>query len=202
MRGPMLAAISVAAVLVAGAGCSSSSTKPRAASKPKATLEFRALQYSGENPLIIPAQQAGTGPGNARSCAELVKASERPSSPAREAVLFDRTRTNCYVLGPALLTGDRVDAASAMFDQNQRQWVVDVHFATNEFVTKVAQPLVNRVVAIVLDGVVQTAPTVNPGITGRDVQISGDYTRTEAIAVAAAIRRISPSKVRVLKPEA
>jgi len=53
-------------------------------------------------------------------------------------VLFDRERENCYVLGPALLTGDRVDRASVVFDSNTSQWVVTVHFSTDEFVTRVA----------------------------------------------------------------
>ena len=36
-------------------------------------------------------------------------------------------------------------------------------------------PYVGKQVAIELDGVVQSAPEINPGITGRDVQITGDF---------------------------
>jgi preprotein translocase subunit SecD len=115
----------------------------------------------------------------------------------REAVLFDRTPKFCYVLGPVLLNGNRVDDAWVAFDSTIQQWVVDIHFETDEFVTRVARPLVNRVVAIVIDGVVQSAPQIHYGITGRDVQIAGGYSRSEAIAVAASIRGMSPSKVRV-----
>jgi preprotein translocase subunit SecD len=115
--------------------------------------------------LIIPATPAVTGPGG-RSCTALVTASDkRPAPPAREEVIFDRKRENCYMLGPALLTGDRVDEASAVYDDQTSQWV-----------------------AIVLDGVVQAAPEINPGITGHDVQISGDYSRSEATAIAASLR--------------
>jgi len=155
------------------------------------------VQYSGGVPLIIPTTTKTTGPGG-QSCEMLVKAStKRPASAAREEVLFDRTQKYCYVLGPALLTGDPVDQAAAQYDGNSSQWVVNVHFSSNEFVTRVAEPNLNRVVAIVLDDVVQTAPTINPGITGRDVQISGHYSRSDAIAVAASIRGDSPSQVRV-----
>jgi preprotein translocase subunit SecD len=199
MRGPIVTVISLVALLVAGAGCSSSSTTHRDAARPKAVLEFRAVQYSGDTPLTIPneikVRGTGTVPGDGRSCAALAAESDR--SGVQEAVLFDRTPKFCYVLGPVLLNGDRIDAAAVAFDSTMQQWVVDIHFETNEFVTRVAQPLVNRVVAIVLDGVVQSAPQIHPGITGHDVQIAGGYTRSEAIAVAASIRGVSPSKVRV-----
>ena len=123
------------------------------------------MHSRGATPLIIPATPAVTGPGG-RSCTALVTASDkRPAPPAREEVIFDRKRENCYVLGPALLTGDRVDEASAVYDDQTSQWV-----------------------AIVLDGVVQAAPEINPGITGHDVQISGDYSRSEATAIAASLR--------------
>jgi preprotein translocase subunit SecD len=202
-RGPF-AVILPAALLVIAAGCSSSSTPKRAtpttpdratsttkepaASRPKGKLEFRAVQYRGEEPLVMPDTATGD-----LSCDSLVKAAaKRPASQAREEVLFDRTRETCYVLGATLLTGANVDEARALFDGNRGQWVVDVHFSTDEFITRVAAPNVNRIVAIVLDGVVQTAPRINPGITGRDVQISGDYSHRDAIAIAASIRGIAP----------
>ncbi len=49
---------------------------------------------------------------------------------------------------------------------------------------KVAGPYVNQRVAIELDGVVQSAPTINPGITGRSVQISGAFSKGEATDLA------------------
>ena len=196
MRGPRVVIISLAGLLVAGAGCSSSSTNHRGTSSRKAVLEFRAVQYSSGTPLIVPIGTGARGTGTVpRSCAAL--AEESDPSGARDAVLFDRTRENCYVLGPVLLNGDRVDAASVAFDSTMQQWVVQVHFATDEFVTRVAQPLINRLVAIVLDGVVQAAPQINPGVTGRDVQIASGYSRNEATAIAASIRGVSPSKVDV-----
>ena len=58
----------------------------------------------------------------------------------------------------------------------------------NDFVDKIAGPLVNKLVAIELDGVVQSAPEINPGITGRDVQISGEFTQGEAKDLALVLR--------------
>ena len=43
-------------------------------------------------------------------------------------------------------------------------------------------------VAIELDGVVQSAPMIQPGITGRDVQITGQFTEDEAKDLALVLR--------------
>ena len=60
-----------------------------------------------------------------------------------------------------------VGSASAQYDPHTSQWVVDVKFKNDDFVNKVAVPYVNKLVAIELDGVVQSAPEINPGITGQ-----------------------------------
>ena len=67
-------------------------------------------------------------------------------------------------------------------------WEVNVHFKNNDFVQKVAKPYVNKQVAIELDGVVQSAPTINQGITGQDVTISGNFTSKEAHQLALVLR--------------
>jgi preprotein translocase subunit SecD len=55
-------------------------------------------------------------------------------------------------------------------------------------VKKVATPYVNKQVAIELDGIVQSAPTINSGITGRDVTISGQFTSKQAHQLALVLR--------------
>src|SRR5262249_21917609 len=79
----------------------------------------------------------------------------------------------CYELGPTVLTGKRVKTASASYGQDSSGsgWGVDATFRGDDFVQKVATPFVGKQVAIELDGVVQSAPTINPGITGRTVRI-------------------------------
>jgi preprotein translocase subunit SecD len=67
---------------------------------------------------------------------------------------------------------------------------VNVHFANNDFVTKVARSNVGKQIAVILNGVVQSAPTIESGITGDDVFISGNYNEATARDVAA---RIDPS---------
>jgi preprotein translocase subunit SecD len=123
----------------------------------------------------------------AQSCEALIKKNPSPLPADQQVVLPDRAREACYVLGPAIVTGKSVGSANAVYDTTQG-WVTNVKFKNNDFVDKIAGPYVNKQVAIELDGVVQSAPTINPGITGRDVQISGDFTQGEAKDLALVLR--------------
>ena len=96
----------------------------------------------------------------------------------------DRHKTACYALGPVVLTGHNIATARAVVNQTTSQWEVDLHFSNDDFVTKVAQPYVNQEVAIVLDAVVESVPTINAGITGRDITFSGDFDEATARAIA------------------
>jgi preprotein translocase subunit SecD len=110
-------------------------------------------------------------------------------NPRAEAVLPDRRRTYCYTVGPVILDGSSVGSANASLNPTISAWEINVHFRNDDFVTKVARPYVDKQIAIVVDGVVQSAPTINQGITGRDVTISGGFTRAEAEDLA---RRLGP----------
>jgi len=96
--------------------------------------------------------------------------------------------TLCYTLGPVLLTGHNIGSALARRNLTTSAWSVDDHFANNDFVEKVAAPYLNKQIAIVFDGFVLSAPTINPGITGRDVTISGLFSAAAARDLA---RRLS-----------
>jgi preprotein translocase subunit SecD len=85
------------------------------------------------------------------------------------------------------MTGRNIDSAGSEYDPNTAEYVTNIKFGNDEFVQKVA-PLVGSNVAIELDGVVQSAPTINPGITGRDVQISGGFGQGEADDLALVLR--------------
>jgi hypothetical protein len=50
-----------------------------------------------------------------------------------------------------------------MYDETTSQWVVNVHFGDDEFLDKVARPMDGRLIAIVIDGVVQAVSRINPG---------------------------------------
>jgi SecD-like export protein/PASTA domain-containing protein len=113
------------------------------------------------------------------------------------AVLKDRDGATCYIVGPTLLTGAGVDQATPEIDPSTSAWIVQVHFKNDDFVTKVAQPYVGKQIAIVVDGVVFAAPTINQGISGRDVQIAGNFTQLEAEQLAARLLGVPVSQVTV-----
>jgi preprotein translocase subunit SecD len=184
----------LAALVVLLTACSSSghrtvvdptnptTTTPVASSSARDSLEFRpvleAVPYKG-----VPQQSA------TNACERAVRA--MPDDQAKEAarkILADRTKTACYLLGPTILTGPNIAGAEAIVDPTSSEWTVNLRFANDDFVTKVARPDVGKQIAIVFDGVVQSAPTVNMGITGRDVTISGQFDEATARAIA---RRLS-----------
>jgi len=103
-------------------------------------------------------------------------------------LLPDLQKTACYVLGPTIMTGRNVGTATAVVNPTTAAWEVNVHFKNDDFVKKVAQPYVNKQVAIELDGIVQSAPNINPGITGQDVTISGSFSSKEAHQLALVLR--------------
>ncbi|GIU87966.1 MAG: protein translocase subunit SecD [Acidimicrobiia bacterium] len=94
----------------------------------------------------------------------------------------------CYLVGPTLLTGRAIADARARYDETTAGWIVDVEFRNDDFATQVAQPNVGRQVAIDLDGVVQSAPVINEGITGRNVVIEGSFSEGEARDLALVLR--------------
>jgi len=196
----------VCGLVVLGA-CGSSAAKTGTSSKtatttvppvpgPKGTLAFRDVQ--AEFPWTAAPSTAPTAPGQTPypGCAKLVAESKRQPS-AQQAVLPARDRKHCYTVGPVLLDGTSIAAAGVIYDSTTSQWAVSVHFKNNDFLDKIAGPSVGQQIAIVLDGVVQSAPIVNQGITGHDVEIIGGYAKAQAVDVAARIAGVAPSSVKV-----
>jgi len=91
------------------------------------------------------------------------------------------------------VTGQVVDTARADF-QSGTGWQVVVEFTgegETEFFEKVSQPNVGRRVAIVLDSVVQSAPTINQDLGNAptpEVQITGEFSQGEAEDLATVLR--------------
>jgi preprotein translocase subunit SecD len=128
-----------------------------------------------------------TVPVSEQKCSDLVAPRDQTVAADAEVWLPDPDRTVCFLLGPTVLTGKDIGRADARFESNLG-WHVAVQFKNDDFVTKVAEPLVNKLVAIDLDGVVQSAPRINPGITGRDVQITGDFSEGDAKHLAQVLK--------------
>ncbi len=112
-------------------------------------------------------------------------------------------KNGCYQVGPVLLTGASVLAAQASraADSGGTSWGIDVTVGKNVF-RPIATGYVGSQIAIVVDGVVLSAPVINPGITGDIFRISGlfDATRARGLAAAFASRATLPVSFTVSHP--
>jgi preprotein translocase subunit SecD len=129
-----------------------------------------------------------TAPAATDSTCQNGKIVSKTDTSDQQVILPDLQKTACYILGPTILTGRNVGTATAVVNPTTAAWEVNVHFKNNDFVTKVATPYVGKQVAIELDGVVQSAPTIDQGITGQDITISGSFTSKQAHQLALVLR--------------
>lgn len=101
-----------------------------------------------------------------------------------------------YQLGPTALTGKLVTGADARFLGGADGWVVDIKFNSEgsaKFDALAAEsypkPDPQNAVAIVLDGVVQSAPAFQAAsFSGGNVQVSGDFNQSDAEDLATVLR--------------
>jgi preprotein translocase subunit SecD len=106
---------------------------------------------------------------------------------------------NKYLLSAALIEGTQLKKAEAGIPSNQVQWVVNLTFdstARKVFAT-VTRAIANQTsaltgqqkqFAIVLDGKVISAPTVNGVIPNGQAEISGNFSQTEAQTLANSLK--------------
>jgi preprotein translocase subunit SecD len=100
-----------------------------------------------------------------------------------------------YQLGPAALTGKGVSGAKAQFLTGGQGWTVDLSLKSDgqTAFNKLAaesypkQPPQNAV-AIVLDGIVQSAPAFQTSSFNGDVQISGSFSESDAKDLATVLQ--------------
>ncbi|CAN2239494.1 SecD Preprotein translocase subunit SecD [actinobacterium SCGC AAA044-D11] len=113
-------------------------------------------------------------------------------APEVAVVSCDRTGTQKYILAPAQVLGSMISKASAAIDQQGASgWYVTVTFngeGTSKFgalTTSVTSlPAPQNQVAIVLDGLVVSAPRINEAINGGSAQITGNFGQEEASNLA------------------
>ncbi|GAA3031442.1 protein translocase subunit SecD [Streptosporangium longisporum] len=96
-----------------------------------------------------------------------------------------------YVLEKAAVTGTSIDSASSGVDQTTGEWLVQLSFKGQgpDQWSKVTTTAFNsqaprNQVAMVLDGVVISAPVIQEPITGGRAQISGSFTQATADELA------------------
>jgi preprotein translocase subunit SecD len=109
-------------------------------------------------------------------------------APTDTIVACDRAGLTKYILAPAEVLGRQISKASAGLDaQSGSAWYVSLTFngegttafgAITSRVTSLAAPL--NQVAIVLDGLVVSAPRINEAFPSGNAQITGSFTQLEA----------------------
>lgn len=106
---------------------------------------------------------------------------------SESVVLLGSEGQTGFVLSPAALTGEVIDEAAATF---QGEWIVNVSF--NEegslLFDQMAAANYQKQVAIVLDGVVESAPTINATEFDGQAVISGTFDEEEAKNLALVLR--------------
>jgi preprotein translocase subunit SecD len=105
-------------------------------------------------------------------------------------LLPEKDTTTRYVLGPAILNGSIIKNATAAVPQNGGAWQVNFTLTSSgspKF-DQLAQQYYQKQVAIELDGVVQSAPTINAQSFGGQGQITGNFTQGSANNLALVLR--------------
>jgi preprotein translocase subunit SecD len=97
-----------------------------------------------------------------------------------------------YLLSASMIEGTDLDSAAAEIPQNQVNYVVTLDFngeGTKTF-AEISRALVNteKQFAIVLDGQVLSAPTMDALILDGNAQISGDFTQASAESLATSLK--------------
>ncbi|MGC4153121.1 MAG: protein translocase subunit SecD [Propionicimonas sp.] len=124
----------------------------------------------------------------AYTCGEV---SPTPSVTDQALIACDDALTYKYLLGPALISGDKVTRAYANVPPSSVSWEVGLEFndagatdflAVTTHLSTQTSPL--NQFAIVLDDQVISAPSVDNPIAGGRASISGNFTQTTATALA------------------
>ncbi|GAA1983924.1 SecDF P1 head subdomain-containing protein [Catenulispora subtropica] len=112
-----------------------------------------------------------------------------PSADTQELDACSEDGKTKYHLGPSALSGSHVKSAKA--DQANGRWQVDVEFDSlgaktfGDLTTSLAGT--GKLIAITVGGTVISAPSVQVPITDGELRISGQFDRTGADELAAAL---------------
>jgi preprotein translocase subunit SecD len=138
----------------------------------------------------------------ALDCTRTPNPTEGLDEPGNFIIACDKDQGLKYILGPADVQGSQISSASATIDPQSNEWQVLLDFSHHggdlwlKLTQKAAkQPAIQtgcqppagcNAVAIVLDGVVESAPTITDpnGIAGGRAQITGNFTQKRANTLA------------------
>lgn len=104
------------------------------------------------------------------------------------------------VMKQTLLTGDRLTEAKVGIDQFNKP-AVSISFDREgaRIFERITADNVGRQLAIVLDGVVHSAPRIQERIGGGNAQITGNFTHDEAAKLAIVLRESLPAPVKIVQ---
>jgi preprotein translocase subunit SecD len=112
-----------------------------------------------------------------------------PAKDKEEIVSCDSDGQAKYILGPAEMTGTDVKSANATIDQggggvSTGEWIVQLNFKSASKWGALTEKYVGKQVAIVLDGLTESAPNIQEKIPGGQARISGSFTEKSARSLA------------------
>ncbi len=110
------------------------------------------------------------------------------------------TKQPVLVYSRTLLTGDRLKEAKVGIDQYNKP-AVSISFDSKgaEIFDRITAENVGRQLAIILDGVVYSAPRIQDRISGGNAQITGNFTHDEAAKLAIVLRESLPAPVKIIQ---
>jgi preprotein translocase subunit SecD len=99
-----------------------------------------------------------------------------------------------------LLTGDRLKEAKVGIDQYNKP-AISISFDSEgaKIFDRVTGDNVGKQLAIVLDGVVHSAPRIQDRISGGNAQITGNFTHDEAAKLAIVLRESLPAPMKIVQ---
>jgi preprotein translocase subunit SecD len=99
-----------------------------------------------------------------------------------------------------LLTGDRLKEAKVGIDQFNKP-DVNISFDAEgaKIFDRITADNIGKQLAIILDGVVHSAPTIKDRISGGNAQITGNFTHDEASKLAIVLRESLPAPVKIIQ---
>ncbi|MGL5811320.1 MAG: SecDF P1 head subdomain-containing protein, partial [Nocardioides sp.] len=125
------------------------------------------------------------------ACPEDNQRPEVDDDPAKPLVTCDESGQK-YLLSAAAIEGTDLRRASAGIPQNSTAWAVFLTFKGEavDIFADISRDLINteRQFAIVLDGLVISAPGMEGVITDGSAQITGNFTQTEAQSLATSLK--------------
>ena len=104
------------------------------------------------------------------------------------------------VFQKTLLTGDRLKEAKVGIDQFNKP-AVSISFDSEgaRIFDRITADNVGKLLAIILDGVVHSAPRIQDRISGGNAQITGNFTHDEAAKLAIVLRESLPAPVKIVQ---